>query len=74
MQRMTHASKHANTRTSSQTSSQTSSHATTRTTPRRGAAFELPLVPFGVFLAPAGMVTLLWGTALIDWYLATLVG
>jgi prepilin signal peptidase PulO-like enzyme (type II secretory pathway) len=41
---------------------------------QRGVAFELPLVPFGVFLAPAGMVTLLWGTAMIDWYLATLVG
>ncbi len=41
---------------------------------RKGEAFELPLVPFGVFLAPAGMVTLLWGTRLIDWYLATLLG
>ena len=35
--------------------------------------FELPLVPFGVFLAPAGLVTLLWGTTIIDWYLSTLV-
>lgn len=41
---------------------------------RRGVEFALPLVPFGVFLAPAGMLTLLWGTRLIDWYLATLVG
>lgn len=41
---------------------------------RKGEAFELPLVPFGVFLAPAGMLTLLWGTRLIDWYLATLMG
>jgi leader peptidase (prepilin peptidase)/N-methyltransferase len=41
---------------------------------RTGEAFELPLVPFGVFLAPAGMVTLLWGTRLIDWYHATLIG
>jgi leader peptidase (prepilin peptidase)/N-methyltransferase len=41
---------------------------------RRGEEFALPLVPFGVFLAPAGMLTLLWGTTLVDWYLATLVG
>ena len=27
---------------------------------------ELPLVPFGVFLAPAGVVMLLWGDQLID--------
>ncbi|MDE3217727.1 MAG: prepilin peptidase, partial [Gemmatimonadota bacterium] len=27
-------------------------------------AFEPPLVPFGVFLAPAAIVTLLWGDAL----------
>ena len=33
------------------------------------AAVELPLVPFGVFLAPAAMLTLLWGRALIAWYL-----
>lgn len=39
---------------------------------RRGETFEFPMVPFGVFLAPAGMVTLLWGTRLIDWYLSTL--
>jgi len=26
-----------------------------------------PLVPFGVFLAPAAMVTLLWGDALLAW-------
>jgi leader peptidase (prepilin peptidase) / N-methyltransferase len=30
-----------------------------------GASFEPPLVPFGVFLAPAAMVTLLWGDALL---------
>ena len=41
---------------------------------RAGRAFELPLVPFGVFLAPAGLVTLLWGDALIAWYLSTMVG
>jgi leader peptidase (prepilin peptidase)/N-methyltransferase len=39
---------------------------------RRGEAFALPLVPFGVFLAPAGFVTLLWGYPVIDWYLGTL--
>ncbi len=38
----------------------------------RGEAFELPLVPFGVFLAPAGMLALLWGDAMIDWYLRQL--
>lgn len=27
-----------------------------------------PLVPFGVFLAPAAMITLLWGDALVRWY------
>lgn len=30
------------------------------------APVELPLVPFGVFLAPAGVVMLLWGDQLID--------
>ena len=29
----------------------------------------LPQVPFGVFLAPAALLTLLWGTELLDWYL-----
>ena len=41
---------------------------------RKGVAFELPLVPFGVFLAPAGMVALLWGTRMIDWYLGQVIG
>ena len=41
---------------------------------RSGLQFEAPLVPFGVFLAPAGMLTLLWGYPLIDWYMAQLVG
>jgi leader peptidase (prepilin peptidase)/N-methyltransferase len=35
----------------------------------RGTEFEPPLVPFGVFLAPAALVTLLWGYPLIAWYL-----
>ncbi len=30
-----------------------------------GASFEAPLVPFGVFLAPAALVTLLWGDAIL---------
>jgi leader peptidase (prepilin peptidase)/N-methyltransferase len=34
-------------------------------------AFELPPVPFGVFLAPAALLTLLWGDRLIAWYFAT---
>lgn len=40
---------------------------------RAGTKFELPLVPFGVFLAPAGLLTLLWGDALIDWYVTTMI-
>jgi leader peptidase (prepilin peptidase)/N-methyltransferase len=35
---------------------------------RSGQAFEPPMVPFGVFLAPAALVTLLWGSTLIAWY------
>ena len=31
------------------------------------APFEPPLVPFGVFLAPAAVVTLLWGNAVFAW-------
>jgi leader peptidase (prepilin peptidase)/N-methyltransferase len=41
---------------------------------RRGTAVELPLVPFGVFLAPAAFIVLLWGSALIDWYLHGVMG
>ncbi len=29
---------------------------------------KLPLVPFGVFLAPAAFIALLWGNDMIDWY------
>ncbi|GAC1477009.1 MAG: A24 family peptidase [Gemmatimonadaceae bacterium] len=37
---------------------------------RRGATtFEPPVVPFGVFLAPAAVATLLWGQQLVTWYL-----
>ena len=35
---------------------------------RAGKEFEMPQVPFGVFLAPAALLTLLWGTQLIEWY------
>jgi leader peptidase (prepilin peptidase)/N-methyltransferase len=34
---------------------------------------ELPQVPFGVFLAPAALLTLLWGTELVNWYLGQFV-
>jgi leader peptidase (prepilin peptidase)/N-methyltransferase len=34
----------------------------------RDAAFEPPQVPFGVFLAPAAMIALLWGDSLMSWY------
>ena len=37
---------------------------------RRGVAFEPPMVPFGVFLAPAAMLTLLYGHEWIAWYLS----
>ncbi len=40
----------------------------------RGEAYELPAVPFGVFLAPAGLVTLLFGDALIARYFALTFG
>lgn len=30
--------------------------------------FAIPLVPFGVFLAPAALLTLLWGSQLMLWY------
>jgi leader peptidase (prepilin peptidase)/N-methyltransferase len=34
----------------------------------RNAEFEPPVVPFGVFLAPAAMIALLWGDSLLAWY------
>ncbi len=34
------------------------------------AAGELPLVPFGVFLAPTAVCTLVWGDAIVRWYFA----
>lgn len=33
-------------------------------------AGALPLVPFGVFLAPAAVCTLVWGDAIVRWYFA----
>jgi leader peptidase (prepilin peptidase)/N-methyltransferase len=33
--------------------------------------FETPLVPFGVFLAPAALLTLFWGDALLTWITRT---
>jgi leader peptidase (prepilin peptidase)/N-methyltransferase len=32
-----------------------------------GSTFDAPLVPFGVFLAPAALVTLLWGDHVLAW-------
>jgi leader peptidase (prepilin peptidase)/N-methyltransferase len=40
----------------------------------RGERFEVPLVPFGVFLAPAAVVTLLFGSSLIGWYVNRVMG
>ncbi|HUF27982.1 MAG TPA: prepilin peptidase [Gemmatimonadaceae bacterium] len=40
---------------------------------RAGGEYELPLVPFGVFLAPAALLTLLWGRTVIDWYTTTIL-
>jgi len=38
------------------------------------APVDLPHVPFGVFLAPAALATLLWGYDLIGWYSGRLTG
>jgi leader peptidase (prepilin peptidase)/N-methyltransferase len=38
------------------------------------APAELPHVPFGVFLAPAALATLLWGYELIGWYAGRMAG
>ena len=38
------------------------------------APVELPHVPFGVFLAPAALATLLWGYELIGWYAGRMAG
>lgn len=36
---------------------------------KSGEPFEFPDVPFGVFLAPAALLALLWGDRLIVWYM-----
>jgi leader peptidase (prepilin peptidase)/N-methyltransferase len=41
---------------------------------RNGLPYETPLVPFGVFLAPAAAVALFWGDAILSWYLGRLLG
>ena len=35
---------------------------------------ELPEVPFGVFLAPAAILVLVWGETLIAWYSSQFLG
>ncbi len=37
-----------------------------------GAEFEPPQVPFGVFLAPAAMIALLWGDSLLSMYTSSM--
>jgi leader peptidase (prepilin peptidase)/N-methyltransferase len=39
---------------------------------RAGAGFDPPQIPFGVFLAPAAMIALLWGSSMISAYSASL--
>ena len=41
---------------------------------RKGQSVDLPLVPFGVFLAPAAMIALFFGQAMIDWYRHDIMG
>jgi prepilin signal peptidase PulO-like enzyme (type II secretory pathway) len=41
---------------------------------RKQEAVDLPLVPFGVFLAPAAMIALFFGQAMIDWYRLDIMG
>ncbi|HUR91886.1 MAG TPA: prepilin peptidase [Gemmatimonadaceae bacterium] len=33
----------------------------------------VPIIPFGVFLAPAAVIALLWGGAMIKWYLTSVI-
>jgi leader peptidase (prepilin peptidase)/N-methyltransferase len=33
----------------------------------------IPLVPFGVFLAPAAVIALVWGQSLISWYVGQML-
>lgn len=41
---------------------------------RSGKERELPLVPFGVFLAPAAVVALFYGDTLVQWYAMRFLG
>jgi leader peptidase (prepilin peptidase)/N-methyltransferase len=41
---------------------------------RKRQPVDLPLVPFGVFLAPAAMIALFFGQAMIDWYRHDIMG
>jgi leader peptidase (prepilin peptidase)/N-methyltransferase len=41
---------------------------------RAGREFEPPLVPFGVFLAPAALLALLFGNSLLGWYVERAFG
>ena len=36
---------------------------------QRGEPFAFPEVPFGVFLAPAAMIVLVWGEQMVAWYM-----
>ena len=41
---------------------------------RAGIPFAPPLVPFGVFLAPAALIALLWGMQMMHWYAHDMLG
>jgi leader peptidase (prepilin peptidase) / N-methyltransferase len=41
---------------------------------KRQVPFAPPLVPFGVFLAPAAMIALLWGNQMMHWYAHDVLG
>jgi leader peptidase (prepilin peptidase)/N-methyltransferase len=41
---------------------------------REREPLDVPLVPFGVFLAPAAMIALIFGQGMIDWYRHDIMG
>lgn len=41
---------------------------------QRQQPFDPPLVPFGVFLAPAALIALLWGNQMLHWYAHDMLG
>jgi leader peptidase (prepilin peptidase)/N-methyltransferase len=41
---------------------------------RRGEDYETPDVPFGVFLAPAALLALVWGDRALAWYVEGVLG